>query len=369
MLQILAITAENRIAYEDIVAGELGSAISQSMAWGVMQQRFGRQSRGFAVVNEQREVLGSMLLTKHPEPAGRCFLYASRGPIFNPKEPEVFKLMLAEAAKLAKKERAIFLRLDPALIISQEPVLPGKPQGNYGEYAPPVAADYFLSFGLKRAHASYQPNHSIVLDLALSEEELLAQMKPKGRYNIKLSQQKGVTVREAKEMSRDLPIFLDLLKTTSKRDSFQAHQGIYYKNMLETLRPLGLAHLLIAEQRGQPLAAIIMTVYGNKAIYYYGASANEKRELMAPYLLQWEAIRLAKQKGLRYYDFLGVAPQYDRYHPWAGVTDFKRKFGGTQLNFVGTFELVYDPLWYRMMIWGKRVRKLSQKLVPARALQ
>lgn len=364
MFQILPISAANKDLYEDIVASEPGNTITQSMVWGVMQQRFGRQSNGFVVVNDNREVMGSMLLTKHPEPNGRCFLYANRGPIFNPKEEGVFKLMLEKAREIAKKEKAIFLRIDPSFIVSAEPVLADKKQGCYGDYAASLDPDYFLKFGFRRAHASYQPDHTIVLDLSMSHKELLLQMKPKGRYNIKLGQRKGVTVREGKDLGRDLPIFLDLLSTTTKRDSFQAHQGIYYKNMLETLQPLGYATLLIAEYKTQPLSAMIMTMYGNKAIYYYGASANENRELMAPYLMQWEAIKLAKERGLRYYDFLGVSSKYDRFHSWAGVTEFKRKFGGCQLSFVGTFELVYDTLWYHLMIWGKKTRKLLQKLIP-----
>ena len=218
-----------------------------------------------------------------------------------------------------------------------------------------------------------------MIDLTKSEDEILQLMKQKGRYNVRLAQKRGVELkavsskqekglrlrgrspsgsdskrkRKKGSVSKLVGEFFELLDITTKRDEFRGHGVSYYEKMLEKLGDQ--AELIMAYYDGQPVAGGIFTFYGKTAVYYYGASSDEYRNVMAPYLVQWTAIQEAKKRGCETYDFLGVAPPFDGAqdlrddvvdHPWAGVTSFKKKFGGEGVEFSEPFDLVLRPLVY-----------------------
>ncbi len=166
-----------------------------------------------------------------------------------------------------------------------------------------------------------------LLDLGQSDEELLADMKQKGRYNIKLAEKNGCEVRRVSPTSENIDVFYGLLRDTTDRDGFSANGKAYYEHLLRC-RNHPSEGLYIAYWQGRAVAASILTISGTTATYYYGASASdpEIRRLMAPYLLQWEMIRSAKASGCLWYDFLGIAPEGESGHHLQGVTDFKSKF-------------------------------------------
>ncbi len=197
-----------------------------------------------------------------------------------------------------------------------------------------------LSFHPTRA---IQPLRTIVLDLAPSEEILLAQMKEKWRYNVRLASRKGVTVRVA-ETVEDVRGWYQLLQTTSERDRFGIHTLDYYLRIWELFASRKEVRLLLAEYNGQLLAGIMVGLFAHQAIYLYGASSNEQRQLMPNYVLQWEAIRWAKQQGARLYDFWGIPETEDEDEAMAGVYRFKRGWGGRVVQFSGCYEHVYRPL-------------------------
>ncbi|HEC20953.1 MAG TPA: peptidoglycan bridge formation glycyltransferase FemA/FemB family protein, partial [Candidatus Peregrinibacteria bacterium] len=147
-----------------------------------------------------------------------------------------------------------------------------------------------------------------------------------------------------------------LIKTTTERDRFSGHSLEIYQKMLEKLG--NQASLLLAEYQGKITSGGIFTFYGKTAVYYYGASGNEHREVMAPYLVQWEAIQMAKEKGCRVFDFLGIAPPDTKNHSWKGITEFKKKFGGKEVGFPAPQDIVYQPAWYQIFRAGKRLRQL-----------
>jgi lipid II:glycine glycyltransferase (peptidoglycan interpeptide bridge formation enzyme) len=282
------------------------------------------------------------IIQKMNLPFNKCWLYCNRGPIFNNLSKKIFTNFLNEAKKLAKKENAIFLRIEPPFQKDSE---------NSKNYI-----ELLKKLKFRKAHASYQPQHTLIIDLSKSKEEILAQMKQKGRYNIRLAKKKGVKIKTGSQS--DIDVFFKLLNETTMRDKFKGHDKNFYKKMLEILGAKNMAKLYLAEYEGIVIAAIIVTFYKDTATYYYGASSNKYRNVMAPYLLQWQAICEAKNKGMRYYDFLGIAPLDSlKNHPWRGVTEFKRKFGGQKVDYVKAREYVFNKFWYFMLMVYKKITR------------
>ena len=209
-----------------------------------------------------------------------------------------------------------------------------------------------------------QPSKTLVLDLTKSEDELLGKMHPKTRYNIRLAEKKGVRLEEAGIESFDK--FWELMGQTSDRDDFRLHGIDYYKEMIKLDHRQGGASgtggtggtgkdfikLFFAKYKGKAIAAGIFSFFGNTATYMHGASSDENRNLMAPYSLQWEAIKLAKAKGYKYYDFFGIDEK-----KWPGITRFKKGFGGKEKKYPGTFDLAFDPGWYSVYKMVRKVRR------------
>lgn len=209
---------------------------------------------------------------------------------------------------------------------------------------------------IKKSFERYTPETTLVLDLSLSEEEILKQMKPKGRYNIKIAERHGVVIEQysrslrsprlSRNDSDEFDAFYKILAKTAKRGGFHCHPKAYYENLLQFFGEKNMAELFVAKYHGSIIAGIIVIFYNDTAIYYYGASSYARRDLMAPYLLQWEAIKQAKKRNLRYYDLFGIAPLGARNHSWQGVTEFKKKFGGQIVQYAEAFDIIYQPFWY-----------------------
>jgi lipid II:glycine glycyltransferase (peptidoglycan interpeptide bridge formation enzyme) len=188
-----------------------------------------------------------------------------------------------------------------------------------------------------------QPGRTILLDLTPVEDILLANMKEKWRYNIRLAGRKGVQVRLA-ETVEDVHNWYKLVQTTSTRDHFGIHTLEYYLRAWQIFAPRKQARLFLAEYNGQLLAGIFVGLMAKQAIYLYGASSNEQRQLMPNYLLQWEAIRWAKQAGATTYDFWGIPETDDQDEAMMGVYRFKSGWGGRIVRFLGNYEYIYRPL-------------------------
>jgi lipid II:glycine glycyltransferase (peptidoglycan interpeptide bridge formation enzyme) len=215
---------------------------------------------------------------------------------------------------------------------------------------------------------SVQPCRTILLDLTKTEDEILAVMHQKTRYNIRLAARKGVVVRQG--TADDLAAFYRLTQVTGARDGFGVHSADYYRAAFELFVPHGWARLFVAEVHETsidptPVAAIMVFAFGNKAWYMYGASGDEHRERMPNHALQWEAIRWAKSKGCVTYDLWGVpdedeatleAQYLERNEGLWGVYRFKRGFGGRLVRYIGAFDRVYSPLLYRAFLFVLRRR-------------
>ena len=198
-----------------------------------------------------------------------------------------------------------------------------------------------------------QPEATRILSLALSEQDLLAQMKPKGRYNIRLAQRHDIEIDDAP----DVGAFHALLKRTATRDGFGIHPASHYQAFLERVPGsfLLLAYHPKTSSR-EPIAGLLGAVWGATGIYYYGASDERHRALMAPYLLQWNAMQRCAAAGCARYDLLGVAPpDAGPDHAWAGITNFKEKFGGALVVYPPERQVVLRPVLWKLLSLKRRL--------------
>ncbi len=183
---------------------------------------------------------------------------------------------------------------------------------------------------LRKAPTDILPSHTVFIDLSRDEDSILRAMKPKTRYNIRLSGRKGVNVREI--TPDELPLWYDLYCQTARRNKIRLDNIGYFEKVAGTREEDSDCQvdvrLLMAEAGGRPLAGMFLVMSGGRATYLYGASSNSSRNLMAPYALQWEAIRISKAMGCTHYDFFGISPDPDPSHPMFGLYRFKTGFGG-----------------------------------------
>lgn len=318
-------------AWNAVVVGNAprSGAFLQSWEWGEY-----RAAAGETVVRVRAEEGGSAAVAQaevRALPLGMKVLYVPRGPIAS--GPEALAKAVGLLRKEAKATGSVALRIDP---VGALPALRG------------------------RTPRPLQPQTTVLLDLTKSEDELLAGMHEKTRYNVRLAAKKGVHVREGgKELFPDL---WRLLEASAKRDRFRLHPAEHYEAMLDALagdptdRSRCVARIVMAEHQSRPIAAMITISFGDDVVYLHGGSADEYRNVMAPYALHWEAIRLAKSRGYRRYDLWGIAPEGAKGHPLAGVTRFKRGFGGETYRSPDSLELPISPFRYTIYALVQKAR-------------
>lgn len=314
---------------EHFVKNHPAGTFFQSRLFGEFQEAIPYRGKTWVIKGAVGEA--SCLVVRMRLPLGKCWLWMPYGP------PGFTEEIFKEFGRIAEKENAIYARIEP-----------------------PIHWDMTLTEELKKkwritkSPKRFTPEHTLILDLTKSEGEILAQMKPKGRYNIQVAKRHGVRVQMFPNFlsvpAGDFSAFYEILRGTSERDAFGIHPKFFYEKLLEIFGAHHSAALFLAYDKDDTVAAgIIVVFYKDTATYYYGGSRYSTRQLMAPYLLQWEAILEAKKRGMIQYDFLGIAPPGAKNHPWAGVTEFKKKFGGKELSFPPAFDIIYRPFWYALM--------------------
>ncbi len=256
--------------------------------------------------------------------------YIPKGPVLDWPDETLCTTFFRQLHACLRRDGAIALRMEPNWNGDENMFL-----------------DYMVQQRMHSAQA-VQPLRTIILDITPDETTLLAGMKEKWRYNVRLASRKGVTVRVA-ETIEDVQAWYTLLETTGERDKFGIHTLAYYLQVWRIFAPSDTVRLLLAESSdGQLLAGIFVSLFARQAIYLYGASSNEQRQLMPNYLLQWEAIRWAKSCGACSYDFWGIPDTEDEDEAMAGVYRFKRGWGGSVVQFPGCYEYIYRPLTMRV---------------------
>jgi lipid II:glycine glycyltransferase (peptidoglycan interpeptide bridge formation enzyme) len=329
------------------------------------------------------KLLAVALIIKYNLPFGKNYFYCPRGPVINEsrinlehsgQESRILDLLFDEIKKIAKKEKTMFLRIDPPIKTDQESGI----------------MNYECFSNLKKSPNEIQPKNTLILDLTKSEGELLKEMKQKTRYNIRLAGKKELRItslaywQAGQELRMDnkkvfkekFEEFWKLTKETSRRDKFSSHNKNYYWKMLESLSECDInegeqtfvrlqARLYLAEYNNKIIAANIVLFFGDVAVYLHGASSNEHRNLMAPYLLQWRQILDAKKAGCKRYDFWGVSATKATLanvnfvsDTWGGITRFKKGFGGGEKNNIGAYDLVFDNIGYAIYRFMRKIKDI-----------
>lgn len=318
-MNLVEITSQNE--WDGFVSGLAYAQFAQSWVWGELQIDSKREVKRFFIY-DGRENVAAIQLIHAPRAFVGGYWHAARGPVGRIDE----KLM-----KFLEKEldlpRGLFIRVEP-------PIRSLKMSPSYLRHHP------------------YNPSTTALLDLTKSEDELLAAMHQKTRYNIRVAEKHGVVVREG--TAEDLETFIKLSHETAERDEFLHHEDAYLRDTFRVLSAQGMARLRLAEYDGKTLAANMEIGYGDTLTYLHGSSSSVLRNVMAPFILHWEAIRSAKAEGFKIYDFWGCNPAseqaFDFYPPWEGITRFKLGWGAERVSFVGTFDLPKNNLLYRMLV-------------------
>jgi len=336
-----------KIAPADLAVCESADSFLQSALWGHFKFRFGWLARAFLIDWEGFAQRPLLVLCRSLAPGLSC-AYIPWGPELPPGFPASDRqAALKELARTLKgflPRNTVFIRCDPPWFVDDS----RDAQSAYAAPAPPFI----------RASADIQPPDTVLIDLSVSEEEIRAAMKPKWRYNIGLAEKRGVLVAEAG--AQGLDVFYSLLEETARRDGIAIHSSAYYRTLFE-LCEIGDSRtqlrLYLARHESDALAAIAVLIRGTQATYLYGASSNIKRNLMAPYALQWQAMRDAKSRGCLIYDLFGIPPSDTADHPMAGLYRFKTGFGGTIIHRPGSWDYPCMPLMYRLFSSAEKIRK------------
>jgi lipid II:glycine glycyltransferase (peptidoglycan interpeptide bridge formation enzyme) len=299
-------------------------------------------------------------------------LYIPKGPLLDWSDEPLRARVLDDLQSFAKKQGAIFLKIDPDVVLGT-----GVPVRSPTSYHPHRGPDvgmaelqnttgHAVMSDLKRrgwlfSADQIQFRNTVLIDLSPSEDELLARMKQKTRYNIRLAARKGVTVRVGDQ--DDLPMLYKMYAETSVRDGFVIRDEGYYQTVWQTFMKSSIVNRkwpmnrqssslwsepLIAEVDGEPVAAIFVFAFARRAYYLYGMSREAHREKMPNYLLQWEALRRAKTAGCRVYDLWGAPDVFDESDAMWGVFRFKEGLGGQVARTLGAWDYTPKPFWYKM---------------------
>jgi lipid II:glycine glycyltransferase (peptidoglycan interpeptide bridge formation enzyme) len=328
----------------DLSACVNAGSFLQSDFWGDFKARFGWTARAFLVDWAGAGVL-SLLVLWRPLAPGLSFAYVPWGPELPPAftddgERNEALRELAQALRPLIPGNTAFIRFDA-------------PWYTEGPETPPPQIDPPFT----RAGADVQPPDTVLIGLETTEEGILRAMKPKGRYNIGLAERKGVVTERRDEAGLD--VFYALYGETAKRDGISIHGPEYYTALFACSREKAgqELRLYLAFHEGTPIAGIMVLFRGPRAVYLYGASSNQKRNLMAPYALQWRALQDAKASGCIEYDLYGIPPREDPSHPMAGLYRFKTAFGGRIVHRSGSWDYTYRPVRRKLFTTAEALRK------------
>lgn len=324
-------------AWDRLVAQEPRGHLLQTWAWGELKGAFGWTPIRLALEIDGQLVAGAQTLYRRLGPVSMG--YIPRGPVLPQEDPQMVEALWRAIHRRSRRMRAFSLKIEPEW---------------YDEEA--HRHDWLVAHGFRPSQGCIQPRRTIIVDLSADEQEILARMKSKWRYNIRLSRRKGVEIRE--EGLQGLDAFYRLMRITSERDGFGIHSLAYYRRTLELFSPSNRVRLYMAYYQSQPLAGLIVFAFNQHAWYMYGASSNAHREKMPNHALQWRAMQWAKSVGCTQYDLWGIT-DVEPNSPSAalmGVQRFKAGFGGETVRTVGAYDRVYLPplYWLMRQVWSRR---------------
>lgn len=326
-MPLISVTDQKQ--WDAFVSLQPRAQFTQSWAWGEFRVSRGQAIERFALVGADGTWEAAALFIHFPKPLVGGYWYAPRGPVVREDliGTDVVARFMDAIVEHGLPRPSLFWRIEPAVLSSRPPVVPSS---------------------CVRSHA-YMPASTLLIDLLKTEDDLLKGMHEKTRYNIRVAERHGVTVRVAHGREA-IEAFLKLNDETAIRDGFISMPSSYIRATYDVLSQKEMARIRLAEKDGNVLAASFEIMSGDTVTYLYGASSSSARNTMAPYALHWNAIREAKASGHRFYDFHGVnpgnteSPYFKK--TWEGITRFKLGWGGERVDYVGTWELPQMPMVY-----------------------
>jgi len=318
--------------------------VLQSWEWGAFKARHGWAATRWVLRDEGGTPRAAALVLRRRLarlPWG--VMYVPKGPILDHADDQAWEAVLAHLERLARGGRAIFVKIDPDVRADTSSV-----------------TERLRERGWRPSAEQIQFRNTMTLDLRQDEESLLAAMKSKWRYNVRLAERRGVTVRPGGV--DDLPLLYDLYRETALRDGFVIRPLSYYRDAWNSFIERGLAQPLIAEVAGDAVAMVILFRFGERAWYMYGASRDRHRDKMPNHLLQWQAIRWAKAASCSVYDLWGAPDELDEGDPLWGVYRFKQGFGAAWVRHIGAYDAPTSRLGYWLYSGAKpRVLALMRR--------
>ena len=298
-----------------------GRHVLQSWEWGQFKSRWGWTPRYLLGPHGEAAAL---VLRRTFSPLKFNILYVPKGPALNYADSAVVDRTFADLIDVARRDRAIFIKIDPDLAHADRAIL--------------------LDRGWRFSAEQIQFRNTLLIDLTPPDAQLLAAMKPKTRYNVRLAEKKGVRVRAGE--AADLDGLYALYAETARRDGFIIRPIDYYRDAWGSFIQSGLAQPLIAEVEGEAVAGLILFHFADRAWYMYGMSRNMHRDKMPNYLLQWAAMQWAKARGCTTYDLWGAPDELNEADSMWGVYKFKEGLGALFTPHVGAHDFVISRFGY-----------------------
>lgn len=318
-MQLKLLTSKDKTAYNKQV-----NHIIQSWEWGEFRTHIGLPVLRFGLF-EKDIMMQAFQLTLHQIPFTKQYVgYLPKGPFPDKEQLKALK-------EIGKQYNCAFIKLEPNCLVNEHML-------------------HNLPKELVRSTKPYFTKYNFLLNLNQTEDELRQNMHPKTRYNINVAQKKGVEVQE-RDDDKAFDIFLDLYFETTKRQGYHGHNRTYHRKAWETFKKNGQARILIGFFQNKPLSAWMLLNFKDTLYYPYGGSSIEHKEVMANNLVAWEAIRLGKRLRLKTFDMWGASsPDTTPSDPHYGFHRFKQGYGGELVQYIGTYDLVFNrPLYHAFM--------------------
>lgn len=346
----------------------------QTWEWGQFKAQVGWQPLPQIWRDDQGRVIGAALVLERRISirgfsARLSVLYVPRGPVGDWSNPQMRQTAIRELSQLARRRKAIFIKIDPDVRLGTG--FPSQPEAQDDPTGLALVTELHQS-GWVLSDEQIQFRNTVLVDLRQSEAQILANMKQKTRYNLRLAERKGVTARLAQEA--DLPALYQMYAETSVRDGFVIRDRVYYLDLWSRFQRAGLADIWLAEVGQEIVAGVVILRFGGLAIYLNGMSRLAHREKMPNHLLQWQAMQQARRCGCHTYDLWGAPEVFSESDPLWGVYRFKEGFGGQVVRTLGAWDFPSQPNWYWMysrvlptaLAWMRRGgKKRVQRLVGA----
>lgn len=331
---------KDKTLWEDFARAFQPNIFLQSWNWGEFHRLLGWRIFHLGVFEKER-LLGAALVVKEEAKRG-TYLACPGGPLIDWKNPRLFGSLVRYLSDLGKKEGASFVRVRPAIFKTRENL------------------ELFRQYGFLDAPMHMHAETTWELVLSPSEDEILSNMRKNTRYDIRRAAREGVEVLQSKKIG-DVVTLCRLQMEAAKRQKFTPFSKEYLESEFRAFAGDDQVRLFLAKFEGKVLSAAMIIFYGDTAFYHHGASTVQPAKISSSHLLLWEAVREAKRQGCRIFNFWGIAPREDPKHPWAGLTFFKKGFGGQRVEYFHAQDLPLNPFYWLTYLF-ETARRLKRGL-------